>query len=33
MSRMSQETSGAHTGTTNLGALLKAKLNDSKSNG
>jgi small subunit ribosomal protein S1 len=28
MSRMSAENSGANTGTTNLGALLKAKLND-----
>jgi small subunit ribosomal protein S1 len=33
MSRVSAENSGANTGTTNLGALLKAKLNDSKSNG
>ena len=33
MNRISQENSGVHTGTTNLGALLKAKLNDSKSNG
>ena len=33
MNRMSQENSGANTGTTNLGALLKAKLSDSKSNG
>jgi len=28
MTRMSAENSGANTGTTNLGALLKAKLND-----
>ncbi|HQU50461.1 MAG TPA: 30S ribosomal protein S1 [Casimicrobiaceae bacterium] len=33
MNRMSQENSGANTGTTNLGALLKAKLSDNKSNG
>ena len=33
MNRMSQENSGVHTGTTNLGALLKAKLSDNKSNG
>jgi len=33
MSRVSAENSGANTGTTNLGALLKAKLNDNKSNG
>ncbi|CAG0999941.1 30S ribosomal protein S1 [Burkholderiales bacterium] len=33
MNRISQENTGANTGTTNLGALLKAKLNDSKSNG
>ena len=33
MQRMSQENTGANTGTTNLGALLKAKLSDSKSNG
>ncbi|HET9340686.1 MAG TPA: 30S ribosomal protein S1 [Casimicrobiaceae bacterium] len=33
MNRISQENSGANTGTTNLGALLKAKLHDSKSNG
>jgi hypothetical protein len=30
---MTQENTGANTGTTNLGALLKAKLNDNKSNG
>ena len=33
MNRMTQENTGANTGTTNLGALLKAKLNDNKSNG
>jgi small subunit ribosomal protein S1 len=33
MQRISQENTGANTGTTNLGALLKAKLSDSKSNG
>ena len=33
MSRMSADNQGANTGTTNLGALLKAKLSDSKSNG
>ncbi len=33
MNRMTQENSGVHTGTTNLGALLKAKLSDNKSNG
>ena len=33
MSRMSAENQGANTGTTNLGALLKAKLSDTKSNG
>jgi small subunit ribosomal protein S1 len=33
MNRLTQDTSGAQTGTTNLGALLKAKLHDSKSNG
>jgi len=33
MNRITQENSGANTGTTNLGALLKAKLHDSKSNG
>ena len=33
MNRISQENTGANTGTTNLGALLKAKLNDTKSNG
>src|SRR5664279_497227 len=31
--RISTENSGANTGTTNLGALLKAKLHDNKSNG
>ena len=31
MQRMSEENSGAKTGTTNLGALLKAKL-DNKAN-
>ncbi len=33
MQRMSSENSGANTGTTNLGALLKAKLSDNKTNG
>ena len=33
MSRISAENQGANTGTTNLGALLKAKLSDTKSNG
>ena len=33
MNRITQENTGANTGTTNLGALLKAKLNDTKSNG
>ena len=33
MSRISAENQGANTGTTNLGALLKAKLSDNKSNG
>jgi small subunit ribosomal protein S1 len=33
MQRMSEENSGAKTGTTNLGALLKAKLDTTKSNG
>src|SRR5664279_3698730 len=33
MQRISTENSGANTGTTNLGALLKAKLHDNKSNG
>jgi len=33
MQRMSAENQGASTGTTNLGALLKAKLSDTKSNG
>ncbi|MCC7038717.1 MAG: 30S ribosomal protein S1 [Burkholderiales bacterium] len=33
MQRMSVENQGASTGTTNLGALLKAKLSDTKSNG
>jgi small subunit ribosomal protein S1 len=33
MQRMSAENSGANTGTTNLGALLKAKLSDNKTNG
>jgi len=33
MQRMSAENQGANTGTTNLGALLKAKLSDTKSNG
>jgi len=33
MQRASAETSGANTGTTNLGALLKAKLSDNKTNG
>jgi small subunit ribosomal protein S1 len=33
MQRMSAENSGANTGTTNLGALLKAKLSDTKTNG
>lgn len=33
MQRVSAETSGANTGTTNLGALLKAKLSDNKTNG
>jgi small subunit ribosomal protein S1 len=33
VNRISAENSGANTGTTNLGALLKAKLNDNKSNG
>jgi small subunit ribosomal protein S1 len=32
MSRISAENQGANTGTTNLGALLKAKLSDNKSN-
>jgi small subunit ribosomal protein S1 len=32
MQRISTENSGANTGTTNLGALLKAKLSDSKTN-
>jgi small subunit ribosomal protein S1 len=32
MQRMTAENSGANTGTTNLGALLKAKL-DTKNNG
>ena len=33
MSRISADNQGANTGTTNLGALLKAKLSDTKSNG
>ncbi len=33
MQRISAENSGANTGTTNLGALLKAKLSDNKTNG
>ncbi len=33
MQRMSAENSGANTGTTNLGALLKAKLTDNKTSG
>ncbi len=33
MQRMSAENQGANTGTTNLGALLKAKLSDTKANG
>ncbi|MEO8485594.1 MAG: 30S ribosomal protein S1 [Betaproteobacteria bacterium] len=33
MNRITQENTGANTGTTSLGALLKAKLNDTKSNG
>jgi small subunit ribosomal protein S1 len=33
MQRISTENSGANTGTTNLGALLKAKLSDTKTNG
>ena len=33
MQRISTENSGANTGTTNLGALLKAKLSDNKTNG
>jgi small subunit ribosomal protein S1 len=33
MQRISTENTGANTGTTNLGALLKAKLSDTKSNG
>ncbi|MCC7325475.1 MAG: 30S ribosomal protein S1 [Burkholderiales bacterium] len=33
MQRMSAETQSANTGTTNLGALLKAKLSDNKTNG
>ena len=33
MQRISTENAGANTGTTNLGALLKAKLSDNKSNG
>ena len=33
MQRMSEENSGAKTGTTNLGALLKAKLDTTKNNG
>jgi small subunit ribosomal protein S1 len=33
MQRMSAENQGANTGTTNLGALLKAKLSDTKTNG
>ncbi len=33
MQRISTENAGANTGTTNLGALLKAKLSDPKSNG
>ncbi len=33
MQRISTENAGANTGTTNLGALLKAKLSDTKSNG
>ena len=33
MQRISAENQGANTGTTNLGALLKAKLSDTKSNG
>ncbi len=32
MQRMSAENQGANTGTTNLGALLKAKLSDNKTN-
>jgi len=32
MQRISSENAGANTGTTNLGALLKAKLSDTKSN-
>ena len=31
--RQMSDTQGANTGTTNLGALLKAKLSDTKSNG
>ena len=33
MQRISAENQGANTGTTNLGALLKAKLSDTKTNG
>jgi len=33
MQRISVENQGANTGTTNLGALLKAKLSDTKTNG
>jgi small subunit ribosomal protein S1 len=33
MQRMTEENSGAKTGTTNLGALLKAKLDTTKNNG
>jgi small subunit ribosomal protein S1 len=33
MQRIGSENSGANTGTTNLGALLKAKLSDNKTNG
>ena len=33
MQRVSSENAGTNTGTTNLGALLKAKLSDNKSNG
>jgi small subunit ribosomal protein S1 len=33
MQRITTENSGANTGTTNLGALLKAKLSDTKTNG
>jgi small subunit ribosomal protein S1 len=33
MQRISTENTGTNTGTTNLGALLKAKLHDNKSNG